>query len=67
MTPVYAHKGFGRFLVTARGRAAHSSTGKGISANFLIAPFLAEMAELAERLNQDESFMNHEFDPPTHT
>ncbi|MCB0114673.1 MAG: M20/M25/M40 family metallo-hydrolase, partial [Caldilineaceae bacterium] len=44
---------------------AHTSTDKGVSANFLIAPFLAEMAELAQRFRQDEYFMNHEFEPPT--
>ncbi len=65
LTPVYAHKGGGRVIVTAHGRAAHTSTDKGISANFLIAPFLAEMAELAKRFKTNESFMNHEFHPPT--
>ena len=65
LTPVYAHKGGGRVLVTAKGRAAHTSTDKGVSANFLIAPFLAEMVDLAELFKTDESFMNREFDPPT--
>ena len=48
LVPVYAHKGGGRIVVTAHGRAAHTSTDQGISANFLIAPFLAEMAETRE-------------------
>ena len=65
LVPVYAHKGGGRVVVTAHGKAAHTSTDRGISANFLIAPFLAEMAELAEQFKTDESFMNREFDPPT--
>jgi acetylornithine deacetylase len=65
LTPVYAHKGGGRVFVTAKGRAAHTSTDKGVSANFLIAPFLAEMAELAQLFKTDESFMNKEFNPPT--
>lgn len=64
LRPVYAHKGGVRIRVMAEGVAAHTSTGKGISANFLIAPFLAEMAELAERFKTDERFMNHEFEPP---
>ena len=64
LTPVYAHKGGARAVVTARGRAAHSSTGKGVNATFLIAPFLAEMARLAEEIQSDESFLNHEFAPP---
>jgi acetylornithine deacetylase len=65
LTPVYAHKGGAQVTVTAYGRAAHTSTDKGMSSNFLIAPFLAEIPELAERFKTDESFMNHEFDPPT--
>jgi acetylornithine deacetylase len=65
MTPVYAHKGSAEVAVTAHGRAAHTSTDLGISANFLIAPFLAEMAELAKRLKTDPKFLNHEFNPPT--
>lgn len=65
LIPVYAHKGGARVVVTAYGRAAHTSTDQGISANFLIAPFLAEMAELAKKLKTDTAFMNPEFHPPT--
>ena len=65
MIPVYAHKGGVSVKVTAHGVAAHTSTDKGISANFLIAPFLAEMAELAKEIKKDARYMNHEFDPPT--
>ena len=65
LVPVYAHKGGGSVIVTAHGKAAHTSTDRGISANFLIAPFLAEMAELAEHFKTDDSFKNQEFDPPT--
>ena len=64
LIPVYAHKGGARAVVTAHGRAAHSSTGKGINATFLIAPFLAEMAQLAREIQHDESFLNREFSPP---
>ncbi len=65
LTPVYAHKGAAHVVVTAHGRAAHTSTGLGESANFKIAPFLAEMAEMAERINADERFLNTEFNPPS--
>jgi acetylornithine deacetylase len=65
LVPVYAHKGGCQITITVYGQAAHTSTDRGISANFLVAPFLAEMAELATTLKTDESFMNHEFDPPT--
>lgn len=65
LVPVYAHKGGARIYVTARGHAAHTSTDQGVSANFLIAPFLAEMAELATLFRHDPRFQNAEFDPPT--
>ena len=65
MIPVYAHKGGVRFKVTAHGVAAHTSTDRGISANFLIAPFLAEMAELNKLVKSEPRFQNSEFDPPT--
>ncbi len=67
MIPVYSHKGGGGVTVTAMGKAAHSSTGLGVSANLLIAPFLADMAELDKQLQTDESFMNREYDPPHQT
>ncbi|RLT35167.1 MAG: M20/M25/M40 family metallo-hydrolase, partial [Chloroflexi bacterium] len=65
MIPVYAHKGGARVTVTAHGRSAHTSTDKGESANFKIAPFLAEMAELAQLFKTDKRFQNDEFNPPT--
>jgi len=65
LEPVYAHKGGCHIQVTAHGRAAHTSTDQGVSANFRIAPFLADMAALVDVFHSDERFMNHEFDPPT--
>jgi acetylornithine deacetylase len=65
LIPVYAHKGGARIYVTAYGVAAHTSTDRGTSANFLIAPFLAEMAELAKVFRTELRFQNREFDPPT--
>lgn len=65
LQPVYAHKGGYHVFVTAHGEAAHTSTDKGVSANFLIAPFLAEMAELKKTFLSDTHFQDAEFDPPT--
>lgn len=65
LRPVYAHKGGIKIKVRAFGRAAHTSTDAGYSANFQLAPFLAEMAELAPRFHSDPRFRNDEFDPPT--
>lgn len=65
--PVYAHKGIGRLSVTAYGKAAHSSTLKGDSANFKIAPFISFVGQLREKYNSDKSYQNNMFDPPTNT
>lgn len=65
LVPIRAHKGVAKIFVTARGKAAHTSTDKGFSANFLIAPFLAEMTTLSDFFKTDERFMNHGFHPPT--
>jgi acetylornithine deacetylase len=65
LQPVYAHKGGALLTVTALGRAAHTSTDKGLSANFVMAPFIADMAELVPIFRNEERFQNREFDPPT--
>ncbi len=65
MTPVYAHKGSTTIVVTAHGVAAHSSTDRGESANFKMAPFLVEMSELAKEFKSNPGYRNGEFDPPT--
>lgn len=65
--PVYAHKGIGRLSVTAYGKAAHSSTLKGDSANFKLAPFMYFISQLREKYNSDKSYQNDLFVPPTNT
>lgn len=65
LIPAYAQKGAAEMTITAHGRAAHTSIDLGVSANFLIAPFLAEMAALREQFLIDETYMNREFVPPT--
>jgi acetylornithine deacetylase len=65
LVPVYAHKGSARIIVTAHGRSGHSSTDEGISANFIIAPFLAEMAALDRQFKTEEQYLNRAFDPPS--
>jgi len=65
LIPIRAHKGAARVFVTAHGKAAHTSTGKGRSANFMIAPFLAEMTALSDLFKTDDRFKNREFNPPT--
>ena len=65
LTPIYSHKGGYWVTVTARGVAAHASTDKGTSANFVVAPFLAEMAELKQRFLAEPQFQDADFEPPT--
>ena len=65
LVPVYAHKGGTTITVTATGVAAHTSTELGTSANFLIAPFLAEVSGLAPVFKSDPRFLNRQFTPPS--
>lgn len=61
---VYAHKGAYGFRAIARGRAAHSSTNRGINANLAMIPFLAEMKRIHDETLVDPQWLNSEFDPP---
>lgn len=62
---VYAHKGTYGFEAISRGRAAHSSTNKGINANLAMIPFLAEMKAIHDELQHDPGWQDDRFDPPT--
>jgi acetylornithine deacetylase len=62
---VYAHKGTYGFTAVSHGRAAHSSTSKGVNANLAMIPFLAEMKSIHDELERDPRWRNNEFDPPT--
>ncbi|MBI3864815.1 MAG: M20 family metallopeptidase [Planctomycetia bacterium] len=61
---VYAHKGTYGFSVISHGRAAHSSTNKGLNANLAMIPFLSEMKAIHDELERDPAWQNGEFDPP---
>ncbi len=67
LKPVYAHKGLCNISVTALGKAAHSSTSVGESANFKMIPFLYFISVIKEKYSADKSYQNEEFDPPTNT
>ncbi len=62
---VHGHKGGCAYRITARGRAAHSSTGKGTNANWAMIPFLAEMRRLNDEMNTDPQWQHAGFTPPT--
>ncbi|MBI4551872.1 MAG: M20 family metallopeptidase [Candidatus Latescibacteria bacterium] len=64
MEVIHAHKGAVSIRAVARGRAAHSSTGKGINANLTMIPFLVEMKAIYEELTTDPRHGNADFDPP---
>ncbi|MCY2964527.1 MAG: M20 family metallopeptidase [Planctomycetota bacterium] len=62
---VYAHKGTSGFKAISHGRAAHSSTNKGINANLAMIPFLVEMKAIHDEVLTDPQWRHDEFDPPT--
>lgn len=62
---VYAHKGTYGFQAISHGRAAHSSTNRGLNANLAMIPFLVEMKAMHDELDQDPRWHHPEFDPPT--
>jgi acetylornithine deacetylase len=54
MVAVNGHKGIATFVVTVRGREAHSSqTQRGVSAIMEAVPLMAALARLAERLEAE--------------
>ena len=61
---IYTHKGVCGFTATARGRAAHSSTGKGTNANLAMIPFLADMKRIHYEAMTNSAWQNPDFDPP---
>jgi acetylornithine deacetylase len=62
---VYAHKGIYEITATATGRAAHSSTRDGVSANLAMIPFLQDVKELRDQTESIDGWQNDLFDPPT--
>ena len=61
---VHAHKGSLRLRATARGEAAHSSTGRGENAVLKLVPFLADLRKLIEEVAADPTLGDPEFAPP---
>ena len=61
---VYAHKGSMAIRATAAGRAAHTSTLKGVNANIAMIPFLVEMRKINDLVLSSKTYRNEEFSPP---
>ena len=64
---VYAHKGSVKIAVTSKGKAAHSSTGKGKNANHKLVPFLSEILDIDSELQNNPKYLNKAFNPPHST
>lgn len=64
LAPIRGHRSSVNFVVTAKGVQAHSSTGRGLNANWALIPFLAEMRAIHLRLKEDPSLHDAAYDPP---
>jgi acetylornithine deacetylase len=64
LAPVRGHRSHIGFTATARGVQAHSSTGKGVNANWKLLPFLDAMARIQARLRDDRALQDAGYDPP---
>jgi acetylornithine deacetylase/succinyl-diaminopimelate desuccinylase-like protein len=63
MTPVRGHRSHIAFTCVATGVQAHSSTGRGVNANWALIPFLVEMKAIYERLRTDPTLQDRDYDP----
>lgn len=63
LNPVRGHRAHIAFTATAEGVQAHSSTGKGLNANWALIPFLVEAKAMFERLRSDPTMQDSAYDP----
>lgn len=63
LIPVRGHRVHIAFTATAEGVQAHSSTGKGLNANWALIPFLVEVKAMFERLRSDPALQDEAYDP----
>ena len=63
LVPVRGHRSHIAFTATAQGVQAHSSTGKGVNANWALIPFLVEVRAMFERLRRDPALQDEAYDP----
>jgi acetylornithine deacetylase len=62
---VHAHKGSVEIVATARGKAGHSSSRKGVNANLAMIPFLTDIKAIYDEVENENKWHNDIFDPPT--
>ncbi|MBR0680775.1 M20 family metallopeptidase [Roseomonas eburnea] len=64
LAPVRGHRSHIEYTAVATGVQAHSSTGLGTNANWVLIPFLAEMKTVFERLRSDPALQDAAYEPP---
>jgi acetylornithine deacetylase/succinyl-diaminopimelate desuccinylase-like protein len=64
LAPVRGHRAATDIRVIARGVQAHSSTGRGLNANWALVAFLVEMKALHDRLRTEADLQDAAYDPP---
>jgi acetylornithine deacetylase len=64
LAPVRGHRSHIAFTATAQGVQAHSSTGKGVNANWKLVPFLVAMEQVFARLRSDPALQDRDYEPP---
>lgn len=67
MQVVHGHKGTYGVILRALGQSAHTSTGKGLNANYALIPALVKLLELREKTENLPEYRNSQYDPPTVT
>ncbi|MBV9782593.1 MAG: M20/M25/M40 family metallo-hydrolase [Acidisphaera sp.] len=63
MRPVRGHRSHINFTAVATGIQAHSSTGRGRNANWVLLPFLIEMRAIHDRLRSEPGLQDAAYDP----
>ncbi|WP_439594507.1 M20/M25/M40 family metallo-hydrolase [Falsiroseomonas sp.] len=64
LVPVRGHRSHIAFTATAHGVQAHSSTGKGVNANWKLLPFLVAMRAVHDELRTNPALQDADYDPP---
>jgi acetylornithine deacetylase len=67
MQVVHGHKGTYGVILRANGQSAHTSTGRGINANYALIPALAPLLALRDETERLDEYRNSDYDPPTLT
>ena len=67
MQVVHGHKGTYGVILRANGQSAHTSTGRGINANYAFIPALAPLLALRDETETSPEYRNSDYDPPTLT